>query len=99
MRSIGSALVLPEGTIPKIVLSGDVLNVELLGHSIKDGWNAVVKYPDGKILHHQVSDVIGLLDKITGQLKTRYNLTDFKFTAIPQALEPSTITIGEIKYA
>jgi len=97
--NLGRAIVMPEGSVAKVVLSGDTLHVKLLGYSIADGWNAVVEYPDGFTRHHQVSTVVGLLDKIAGQLKTRYNLTSFKFMEIPSALMPSTITIGEIKYA
>ncbi len=97
--SQGRGLILPPGSVPKVRLSGEMLHVKLLSYSVADGWNAVVAYPDGYLRHHQVYTVVQLLDKIAGQLKTRYNLTDFKFMEIPAALEPSTIKIGEITYA
>lgn len=99
MQSIGSALVLPAGSVPKVILSGDTLDIQLKFYSAKDSWTACVVYPDGHQKHHMVFDVIGLLDQITGQLKTRYNILSFEFKSVPQALQPSTITIGEIKYA
>lgn len=97
--NLGRAIVMPEGSVPKVILSGDTLHVKLLSHSVQDSWTACVQYPDGYLRQHQVSNVIELLDKIAGQLKTRYNIQSFHFIAVPQALEPSTITIGEIKYA
>lgn len=97
--NLGRAIVMPEGSVPKVILSGDTLHVKLLSYSIPDSWTACVQYPDGYQRQHQVANVIDLLDKIAGQLKTRYNIQSFHFLAVPQALEPSTITIGEIKYA
>jgi len=92
----GRAMVLPPGSVKRIVLSGDPLEIKLLGYR---DWEAVVVYPDGNTRHHQASTVNDLLDKITGQLKTRYNIENFSFKEVPQALEPSTIKIGEISYA
>ena len=95
----GKAIILPEGTIKKIILSGDDLEVKLLSYSVQDSWNANVQYPDGYVRQHQVFTLTGLLDKIAGQLKTRYNIVSFEFRSVPQDLTPSTITIGGIKYA
>lgn len=100
MINQGSALVLPEGTVPKIELSGDVLEIQVLSYSPENDWTCVVQYPDGFTRHHRIFDLIGLLDKVAGQLKTRYNLKDFHFKAIPPKLESGEIiTIGGITYA
>lgn len=97
MKTEGHAMILPPGSMPRIVLSGDVQTIKIVGYS---GWEAWVEYPDGYRRHHQAFEVIGLLAKIDGQLRMRYNIDEFSFKAIPQALSVGeTITIGEIKYA
>lgn len=96
MIGVGKAIVLPAGTIPRIELSGENLSVEIIGY---DGFEVLVKYPDGYQRFHQSHDIINLLDKISGQLRLRYNLDAFDFISVPQRLEISTVKIGGIKYA
>ncbi len=93
----GEALVLPPGSAKRIKLEGDQLKVTILGYG---SWEAWIEYPDGYRRHHQVSDIHTLLQKVTGQLKTRYNIDSFQFLTIPNDFSTgATITIGEIKYA
>ncbi len=91
---------MPEGSVPRVKLSGDELDVKLRSYSVNDGWNACVEYPDGYMRQHQVFNLNELLDKIAGQLKTRYNVVSFEFKAIPQGLDNgSIIKLGGLKYA
>lgn len=96
----GRAIVLPEGSVPKVILSGDDLDVKILSYSTDNDWTACVQYPDGYVRQHRVFNLTELLDKVAGQMKTRYNILSFEFKAIPQGLENgSTIKLGGIKYA
>lgn len=91
-------MILPEGSVPKIILSGPELFVAITG--VIEGEGVVVAYPDGFIRHHQVKTVVELLAKVDGQLRSRYNLTSFAFKSIPaDLLQGETIQIGEINYA
>ena len=96
MQALGTGLVLPPGSVPAVALSGEEHEIKILSYH---GWEAWVQYPDGFTKHHQVFTVNDLLDKIAGQLKTRYNILSFEFKAIPQALEQGLVKIGGIKYA
>jgi hypothetical protein len=97
MQQRGTGLVLPAGTVPPVNLSGDELTVKII--STQD-FEALVEYPDGYRRFHQANDIITLLARISGQLKSRYNLTSFEFKDIPQGLTPdATIKIGGITYA
>lgn len=97
MANEGRGLVLPPGSVPRIKLEGETLEVKILGYG---QWEAWVEYPDGNRRHHQVSDVVSLLQKVEGQLRARYNIDAFSFLKIPQSISTGeTITIGEIKYA
>ncbi len=96
----GGALVLPAGSVPKVILSGDEHDIKLLSYRVEDDWTACVQYPDGYVRQHRVFNLTELLDKISGQLKMRYNVTSFEFKAIPQGLgDRLVIRIGGIKYA
>jgi hypothetical protein len=98
MGTQGQAMVLPAGSVPKVILSGPELFIAIV--SIIEGEGVIVCYPDGFTRHHQVGTVIDLLAKVEGQLRARYNLTSFKFESIPADLVPGeTIKIGEINYA
>ena len=90
-------LILPPGSVPRIVLSGETLTIKILGY---ENWEAWVEYPDGYRRHHQVSDVVSLMQKIEGQLRSRYNIDAFTITQIPKSLSTDeTAIIGDIKYA
>ena len=96
----GTALILPAGSVPRIVLSGDPLIVKFLHHTPANSWTAVVEYPDGYRRQHQVFSVLHMLEKITGQLKLRYNIDSFAFKVVPQNLDHAfNIQIGDITYA
>ncbi len=90
---------MPGYVVPKITLSGEEMDIKLKSYSVADAWTACVEYPDGYVRQHQVFTLTGLLDKISGQLKTRYNLLSFEFKAVPQGLDNGAIIkIGGIKY-
>ena len=96
----GRAIILPEGSIKKVELTGDSHDIKLRSYSVKDDWTACVQYPDGYVRQHRAFTLTGLLDLIAGQLKTRYNIVSFEFQGIPQDLgDDLTIKIGGIKYA
>ncbi len=97
MAKQGTGLVLPPGSVPRIKLEGETLELKILGYG---QWEAWVEYPDGHRHHHQVHTVIDLLAKIDGRLRLRYNIDAFSFLKIPQSISTGeTITIGDIKYA
>lgn len=90
-------MILPPGSVPRIKLEGETHTIRLLGPT--DSWEWAVQYPDGKCRHHQANDVISLLQKIDGHLRSRYNIDAFTFTKVPQSLSTDeTVTIGDIKY-
>jgi hypothetical protein len=96
-KTDGGAIVLPAGSVPRIVLTGEVQRLKVLAYQ---DFEAFVEYPDGHRRFHQCGSVTDLLGKIAGQLKLRYNIQEFSFQAIPQGLTSGeTIVIGEIKYA
>ncbi len=96
MQSHGSGIVLPPGSVKRVVLSGEELQIKIIGHHHHE---YLVEYPDGYRRFHQAHDMIALLAKISGQLKSRYNLNAFEFKDVPQGLPSETINIGGIKYA
>lgn len=97
MKTEGSAVVLPPASFPRIKLEGEQHTIKILWQI---DWGVCVEYPDGARRNHQAHDVITLLDKITGKLKTVYNIDSFQFLTIPKDLSTGeTLTIGDIKYA
>lgn len=97
METDGGAVVLPPGFFPRIVLSGETLQIKVLAYKDFEAW---LEYPDGHRRFCQCGTVVEMLGKVSGQLKMRYNIDEFSFQAIPKGLEAGeTITIGEIKYA
>ncbi len=95
--SEGKGLILPPGFQNRIALSGDELKIEILSFDPEDR-NVIVRYPDGYERHHQCDTIIKLMDKVSGQLRARYNVESFEIKAIPASLS-GTIILGGIKYA
>lgn len=111
MKHAAHGVVMPPGVIDRIALSGDTQTMTIVSADPENGYdaenkpvpsdhlNVVVKYPDGYERHHQAKDLHDLLAKISGQLKNRYNLAAFEFTALPEKLAAgNTITVGGIAY-
>lgn len=97
LRSDGKGYVLPQGSQPKKYLSGEELTFEVLSYD-PDGDMCRVRYPDGYVRPHQVKTVPDLLDKVSGQLRTRYNVQSFEIKAIPESLNGKIVITG-VKYA
>ncbi len=102
---------LPPGSLPRVILSGDSQTVKILAADPENGYgedgkavpsdnlNVITQYPDGYERHHQAKDLHDLLAKISGQLKGRYNLESFEFTALPDSLAAGqSVTVGGIAY-
>lgn len=92
---IGQAIVSTHGLAKKIKLSDEELKISVV--SVNPEFS-IVRYPDGHERHHQISSVNDLCDRISNQLKNRYNVLSFNFKTLPEKLQPCEIIIGEIKY-
>lgn len=95
---IGTALVLPAGSIERKKLSGDKLELEIVSIAPQDGDNVIVRYPDGYEHHHQAKNRVALYNGITNVLKYNYNLDKFDFLNIFDYKIGEIIEIGEIIY-
>lgn len=97
--SDGTAIVLPEGSIPPQSRLPEAAEHEILIRGRAGAWEYLVQYPDGFLKQHQGADVPALCAKIMGVLRNRYGVKEFQFKAIPKAIEAGEkIIIGEVKY-